>query len=70
MRAPDNLDAFNAYEREKERQKRYYKEEIETEEEKDEFKEVCFYVNEREEDIEFLERFLNKYDFAYEKEVL
>lgn len=32
--------------------------------------EVAFYINEREEDIEILEKFLTKHKFDYEKEVI
>ena len=32
--------------------------------------EVAFYINEREEDIEILEKFLIKHKFDYEKEVI
>lgn len=72
MRAPDNLDVFNAYERKQERlrkKERWNLEDLPFYEEEDEEIEVCFHIKERAEDIEFLEKFLNKYDFAYEKEV-
>ena len=69
MYTPDNLDIFEMHEREQERRLRRT-EEIEKLPFDDERIEVAFYVLESEEDIEFLERFLNKHDFAYEKEVL
>ena len=70
----DNLDIYEMHEREKERlrkkEERWNVEDLPFYEEEDEEIEVCFCINERAEDIEFLEEFLNKYDFAYEKEVL
>lgn len=69
MRVPDNYDLFEMHEREQERRLRRM-EEIEKLPFDDECIEVAFYVLESEEDIEFLERFLKKYDFTYEKEVL
>lgn len=66
MRVPDNLDLFEMHEREQARRT----EEIEKLPFDDERIEVAFYVLESEEDIEFLERFLNKHDFDYMKEVL
>ena len=72
MYVPDNLDFYEMYEKEQERlrkkEERWSLEDLPFYEEEDEEIEVCFYINERAEDIEFLEKFLKKYDFAYEKE--
>lgn len=54
-------------ERRREGLERFQKEELPFTETKIE---VAFYINEREEDIEILEKFLIKHKFDYEKEVL
>lgn len=69
MRVPDNLDIYEQHEREQERRNKRYGN-IEKLPFEDEKTEVAFYITEHEEDIEFLERFLKKHDFTYEKEVL
>ena len=72
MYVPDNHDLYDMYEREQERlrkkEERWSLEDLPFYEEEDGFKEVCFYINEREEDIEILEDFLIANRFDYEKE--
>lgn len=69
MRIPDNLDIYEMHEREQERRSKRHKdiEELPFEDKKIE---VAFYINEREEDIEILEKFLKRYKFNYEKEMV
>ena len=69
MRVPDNYDLFEMHEREEERRKKHYKE-VEKLPFDDLKIEVAFYINEHEEDVEFLENFLKEHKFNYEKEVL
>ena len=67
MRVPDNYDLYEMYEREQARREKLCDEELPF---GDEEIEVAFYIQEREEDIEILEKFLIEHGYNYEKEVL
>lgn len=67
MRVPDNLDIFEMHEREQARREKLCDEELPFD---DEEIEVAFYIQEREEDIEILEKFLIEHGYNYEKELI